>query len=90
MCDLRQALELTVCQNFSGRSSSKQKATLLGWLGHTNTKCGAALLRANILQPLTHAETLKLRYEALAELIEDEAMSFGIASSLRKLPKNLV
>ncbi len=77
-------------QSTAGGSSTKPKSTLLGWLDHTKTKCGARLLRANILQPLTHVETLNLRYEALAELVEDENLSFEITSLLERLPKNLV
>ncbi len=36
-------------------------ASLFRWLNRTHTKCGARLLRANLLQPLTDVDTLKLR-----------------------------
>lgn len=84
-----QVLELTVSQTKCVHPHRKA-STLLGWLSHTRTACGAKLLKANILQPLTHAETLALRYEALAELIEDENLSYEIMSLLQRLPKNLV
>eukprot|EP00884_Botryococcus_braunii_P005264 jgi/Botrbrau1/14739/Bobra.0108s0083.2 len=88
-CATAQALELTVSQNLAAYSCKKPKSTLLGWLDHTRTKCGARLLRANILQPLTHVETLQLRYEALAELIGDDNLNCEVTSLLERLPKHL-
>ncbi len=41
--------------------SAMGAASLFRWLNRTHTKCGARLLRANLLQPLTDVDTLKLR-----------------------------
>ena len=58
-------------------------------LNHTVTKCGAQLLRGNILQPLRHVPTLRLRQEAVAELVADETLLANVVACLSQLPPNL-
>lgn len=53
------------------------------------TKCGAQLLRGNILQPLRHVPTLRLRQEAVAELVADETLLANVVACLSQLPPNL-
>jgi DNA mismatch repair protein MSH4 len=50
---------------------------LFGLLNQTLTPMGSRLLRSNILQPLTEAETLEARLDALEELTTNEEMFFG-------------
>ena len=55
----------------------------------TKTKCGARLLRANLLQPLRDIGTLNLRYDCLEELLQDDELAFNVATCLKQLPKDL-
>ncbi|KAK3005427.1 hypothetical protein RJ639_017105 [Escallonia herrerae] len=45
------------------------------------------LLRANLLQPLKDAETIKARLDCLDELMSNEQLFFGLSQALRKFPK---
>ncbi len=58
-------------------------------LDKTKTKCGARLLRANLLQPLRDTATLNLRYDCIEELQQDNEMAFNVSSCLSQLPKDL-
>lgn len=58
-------------------------------LDRTKTKCGARLLRANLLQPLRDIATLRLRYDAVAELLEDCGLALSTSTCLAALPKDL-
>jgi hypothetical protein len=58
-------------------------------LDRTKTKCGARLLRANLLQPLRDIGTLTLRYDCLEELLQDDELAFNVAACLKQLPKDL-
>lgn len=58
-------------------------------LDRTKTKCGARLLRANLLQPLRDISTLNLRYDCLEELRQDDELAFNVAACLKQLPKDL-
>ncbi|KAK2983002.1 hypothetical protein RJ640_012877 [Escallonia rubra] len=49
--------------------------------------CSTRLLRANLLQPLKDAETIKARLDCLDELMGNEQLFFGLSQALRKFPK---
>ena len=58
-------------------------------LDRTKTKCGARLLRANLLQPLRDIATLALRYDCVEELMQDDELAFNVSACLAQLPKDL-
>ena len=47
------------------------------------------LLKANILQPLTDAASLKLRHDAVEEMLGNQELAFNAAQGLAQLPANL-
>ena len=47
------------------------------------------LLRANLLQPLTHIQTLSLRLDAVEELIANFEMLYSVTEKLGQLPRDL-
>ncbi|XP_062517164.1 mutS protein homolog 4-like [Corticium candelabrum] len=61
---------------------SKSPQCLFGVLNHTKTALGARLLRANLLQPPSDVETISLRLDCVAELIEKEDLYFRIQGVL--------
>lgn len=52
----------------------KSRDCLFGLLNETLTPMGARLIRSNILQPLTDADVLRGRFDALEELTLKEDM----------------
>ena len=72
--DVSTVRSLELIQNLQ---NPRSKDCLFGLLNHNLTPMGARLLRSNILQPLTDAKTLELRYEALEELTAREEMFFA-------------
>lgn len=79
MIDLSTIHTLELIQNLQ---DPKSKDCLFGLLNENQTQMGSRLLRSNIMQPLTNAETLSLRYDALEELATKEEMFFGIRQGL--------
>ena len=59
------------------------------FLNHTKTSGGARLLRANLLQPLTSLATIRLRQEAVQELVGNDNLAFSVTQALAVLPKDL-
>lgn len=85
MIDVSTIHALELIQN---THDSKSKHCLFGLLNEAQTPMGARFLRSNILQPLTDAEALRHRYEALEELTTREDMFFGIRQGLHTLAYN--
>lgn len=80
MIDLSTIHSLELVQNLT---NPKSKDCLFGLLNQTLTPMGSRLLRSNILQPLTSADTLNTRYDALEELSTKEEMFFAVRSALK-------
>ncbi len=57
-------------------------------LNRCHTKAGARLLKANLLQPPAHLNTIHLRQQALGELLagDDAAMLCDVRAALSKVP----
>lgn len=72
MIDISAFQSLEIMQN---SRDSKSKDCLFGLLNHTYTPMGTRMLRSNILQPPTRADSfINPRYEALEEMTADEEM----------------
>lgn len=80
MIDLSTIHSMELVQNLHNQ---KSRDCLFGLLNETSTPMGGRFLRANILQPLTDASTLNLRYDALEELSTKEEMFFAVRSALK-------
>lgn len=80
MIDLSTIHSLELVQNLH---SAKSKDCLLGVLNETLTPMGGRLLRSNMLQPLTNADTINTRYDALEELSTKEEMFFAVRQALK-------
>jgi DNA mismatch repair protein MSH4 len=74
MMDMSTIYSLELVQNLQ---NVKSRDCLFGLLNETLTPMGGRLLRSNILQPLTDADTLNSRYDALQELTTKEEMFFA-------------
>ena len=74
MIDLSTIRTLELIQNLQ---EAKSRDCLFGLLNETLTPMGARLLRSSILQPLTDADVLRRRYDALEELNSKEDMFFA-------------
>ena len=59
------------------------------FLNHSKTLGGARLLRANLLQPLTSLGTVRIRQDAVQELISDNDLAFTLGQGLSQMPKDL-
>ncbi|KAF2090836.1 hypothetical protein K490DRAFT_34343 [Saccharata proteae CBS 121410] len=79
MIDVSTIHSLELIQNLQ---NPKSRDCLFGLLNETLTPMGSRLLRSNILQPLTNAETLNTRYDALDELATKEDLFFSIRQGL--------
>jgi len=75
MIDLSTIQTLELIQNLQ---NAKSKDCLYGLVNQTLTPMGARLLQSNVLQPLTHAPDLELRYDALEELATKEDVFFAV------------
>lgn len=79
MVDISAFQSLEIMQNFK---NPKSKDSLFGLLNHTLTPMGNRMLRSNILQPPTRAQSFILpRYDALEELLLGEEMFHDIRRS---------
>lgn len=74
MIDVATIHSLELVQNLQ---HPKSRNCLFGLLNETQTPMGARLLRSNVLQPLTDAETLNTRYDAVDELQIKEDMFYA-------------
>lgn len=59
------------------------------FLNHTKTRGGARLLRANLLQPLTSLDTVRMRQDAIQELVSNDDLAFTLGQGLSQMPKDL-
>lgn len=75
MVDLSTIHSLELIQNLQ---NAKSRDCLYGLLNQTMTPMGARLLKSNVLQPLTDANTLERRYDALGELATKEDVFFAV------------
>lgn len=71
MIDLATIQSLELIQNLQ---NAKSKDCLFGLMNETLTPMGSRLLRSNILQPSTQSTLIAARYDALAELSENDDM----------------
>ncbi|KAL9091780.1 MAG: hypothetical protein Q9159_001295 [Coniocarpon cinnabarinum] len=79
MIDISTIYSLELIQNLH---NVKSRDCLFGLLNETQTPMGNRLLRSNILQPLTDADTIAARHDALEELTTKEEMFFAIRQGL--------
>lgn len=82
MIDISTIYSLELVQNLQ---NPKSRDCLFGLLNETQTPMGARLLRSNILQPLTDAETLSKRYDAVDELQVKEDMFYATRAALKNV-----
>jgi DNA mismatch repair protein MSH4 len=75
MIDLSTIHSLELIQNLQ---NVKSKDCLYGLLNQTLTPMGARLLKSNVLQPLTDADTLEGRYDSVEELATKEDVFFAV------------
>ncbi|TGO42645.1 hypothetical protein BHYA_0006g00470 [Botrytis hyacinthi] len=83
MIDLATIQSLELIQNLQ---NAKSKDCLFGLMNETLTPMGSRLLRSNILQPSTRSTLLAARYDALAELSENDDMSLQTRQALKLIP----
>ena len=84
-----EALELVQPAPIAGATGKARGLSLLKFLDGTQTKAGAQLLRANVLQPLKDIPTLNTRYDALDELRYNPELTMTLGECLAQLPKNM-
>ena len=82
MIDVSTIYSLELVQNLQ---NPKSKDCLFGLLNKTQTPMGARLLRSNILQPITEAEVLDTRYDAVDELQTKEDMFHATRAAVKNL-----
>ncbi|UJO15955.1 MutS 4 [Fulvia fulva] len=80
MIDLSTIKSLELVQNLQ---MPKSRDCLFGLLNETQTPMGMRMLRSNILQPNTDAETLAGRYDAVEELSTKEQLFFSVRAGLK-------
>eukprot|EP00891_Asterochloris_glomerata_P002051 jgi/Astpho2/2051/Aster-00547 len=73
----------------TGRGSAHKCDSLFRLMNRTKTKCGAKLLRANLLQPLTDLPTISLRQDAIQELCGNTELASDLKEMLGQLPPDL-
>lgn len=79
MIDLSTIKSLELIQNLQNANS---KDCLFGILNQTLTPMGARFLKNNILQPLTDANFLEERYNAVEELTVKEDIFFAVRQGI--------
>jgi DNA mismatch repair protein MSH4 len=86
MIDISAIQSLELLQNLR---NSQSKDCLFGFLNHALTPMGSRLLRSNILQPSTLTdEVLTPRYDALDEIVMNEAMFVEIRKCKSRRPRH--
>ncbi|TEY82963.1 hypothetical protein BOTCAL_0026g00260 [Botryotinia calthae] len=83
MIDIATIQSLELIQNLQ---NAKSKDCLFGLMNETLTPMGSRLLRSNILQPSTQSTLLAARYDALAELSENDDMFLQTRQALKLIP----
>ncbi|EMR86098.1 putative dna mismatch repair protein msh4 protein [Botrytis cinerea BcDW1] len=83
MIDLATIQSLELIQNLQ---NAKSKDCLFGLMNETLTPMGSRLLRSNILQPSTQSTLIAARYDALAELSENDDMFLQTRQALKLIP----
>lgn len=66
--------------------STKSKQHLLGAIDHTLTKMGRRLLRLCILQPLNDMQSISVRQDCVAEILENEEAYHALREALTGVP----
>jgi DNA mismatch repair protein MSH4 len=67
----------------TNRHSPRSAMTLFGVLNKTFTPMAARLLRSNLLQPLIYPQTLRMRLDAVEELIGNEDRFEAVKRALK-------
>ncbi|KAK9852115.1 hypothetical protein WJX84_007177 [Apatococcus fuscideae] len=80
---------LEVIEPLQPSVSSKEKTSLFRLMNSCKTRCGAQMLRANLIQPLLDISTIDMRLNSLDELVGDEDLAYGVQQCLSRLPKDL-
>ncbi|EMG49034.1 hypothetical protein G210_0295 [Candida maltosa Xu316] len=66
------------------QSLAEGGTTLFSFLNHCVTKMGQRMLRASVLQPLTHENSIKLRLDSVHELMTNEDILINIRSQMKQ------
>ncbi|CAI6341707.1 unnamed protein product [Periconia digitata] len=80
LIDVSTIYSLELVQNLQ---SPKSRDCLFGLLNETQTPMGSRMLRSNVLQPLTDAETINRRYDAVDELQVKEHMFYATRGAMK-------
>ena len=75
MVDRSTMNSLELIQNLQ---NAKSKDCLYGLLNQSLTPMGARMLKSNVLQPSTDADTLEARYDAVEELATKEDVFYAV------------
>ena len=67
-------------------SQGTEEGTLLGTIRRTETAAGARLLRTAILRPLTDADSIRLRHDAVDELCREVRLRERLGEALGGMP----
>ncbi|KAJ2742836.1 MutS protein msh4 [Coemansia sp. BCRC 34301] len=67
-------------------STSNADVSLFAAINHTQTKMGARLLHASILQPSTDLNTIYARQSAVLEILDNEETFFFLSANLAPIP----
>ncbi|KAL0020849.1 hypothetical protein WJX77_001177 [Trebouxia sp. C0004] len=87
--DLASVEALELIKPLTAGASSKKSTSLYRFLNYTKTVGGARLLRVNLLQPLTSLDTLRMRQDAVQELVSNDDLGFTIGQGLTQMPRDL-
>ncbi|DBA95622.1 TPA: hypothetical protein ACH3X3_013469 [Trebouxia sp. C0006] len=87
--DLASVEALELIKPLAAGAASKKGTSLYRFLNYTKTVGGARLLRANLLQPLTSLDTLRMRQDAVQELVSNGDLAFTVGQGLSQMPKDL-
>ncbi|KAJ3129702.1 MutS protein msh4 [Nowakowskiella sp. JEL0407] len=66
-------------------NDSKSNHSLYGIINHTQTAMGSRLLRTNILQPISEANTLEMRLDAVNELTRSETLFYNAQNAIKEM-----
>jgi DNA mismatch repair protein MutS len=69
----------------SPMGASKKEHTLYALLNQTKTPLGARLLKKWVVQPLLNLEKIKMRQEAIKELLEKDGKAKGVSQKLNSI-----
>ncbi|KAJ1911151.1 MutS protein msh4, partial [Tieghemiomyces parasiticus] len=80
--DPKTAAQLELVASLRGDTTG----SLFHILNHTRTPMGARLLRVSLLQPLANITAVMARQNVVEELLNSEAMFFGLRKALKDIP----